>query len=525
MSANEDFLDDLLKSVTADESEGVGDIGSLDMDSLMADMDSLDLGSLDFESLDFESLGDFPEAVETGAQAEPTSDSSNLEEALTMTQEEIEQLLRETQEASEEPAENKFDVNGDDLSQLLTGLDGEAGESGEEISDLLQKADNNEVIDEEMADMMMQEEEYDDASDIFLASLGEEEEPKKKGLFGRKKKEKKPKEKKRGKKEKAQVEATEAEETEAYVENLELAPSEVVEKPKKEKKAKKEKKGGLGSKFAALFADEEEDAADEILATLQEQNDAILMEMQAEDRAASKKKEKAEKKDKKKKEKTKKEAKPKKEKKEKKPKKEKITPVDLAEKEPKQYFPAKKAVTIVFVCLMLCAAFLVLNNALANHSNAMQATEAFKEERYMECYQLLAGREMTPEQEKMFYRSELILQMRLFKQHVNEDLSTGQEIGAVDKLIQFVYDYEQLLEYATKHECVDIVEGTYAEVTAALQTYGVTKEDAIAIAREITDKDYTKAILRVVEGAHKKETVVVEPIFKDMLPEEESRQP
>ncbi len=522
MSANEDFLDDLLKSVTDGESEGTGDIGSIDMDSLMADIDSLDLGSLDFESLDFESLENFTETEETVSQAEPVSDSSNLEEALTMTQEEIEQLLRETQEASEEPAENKFDVNGDDLTQLLTGLDGEAGESGEEISDLLQKADNNQFIDEEMADMMMLEEEYDDASDLFLASLGEEEEPKKKGLFGRKKKEKKPKEKKKGKKEKAQVETAEAEETEAYVENLELAPPEIPDKPKKEKKAKKEKKGGLGSKFAALFADDEEDAADEILATLQEQNDAILMEMQAEDRAASKKKEKAEKK---KKEKTKKEAKPKKEKKEKKPKKEKVTLVEPLEKEPKQYFPAKKAVTIMVVCLMLFAAFLVLNNALANHSNGMQAAEAFKEERYMECYQLLVGRDMTPEQEKMFYRSELILQMRLFKQHVNEDLSTGQEIGAVDKLVQFVYDYEQLLDYATKHECVDIVEGTYAEVTAALQTYGVTEEDAIAIAREITDKDYTKEIHRVVEGAHKKEAVVVEPIFKDMLPEEELRQP
>lgn len=534
MSANEDFLDSLLKSVTDDGADGVGEVGSIDMDALMADMESLDLDSLDLDSLGLDTLGDISELGESVPQTENASDSSNLEEALTMTQEEIEQLLRETQEASEEPSEDRFDVNGDDLSQLLSGLDGEAGESGDEISALLQKADNNEVIDEEMADMMMQEEAYDDGGDLFLASLGEEEETEKKGLFGKKKKEKKPKEKKqkekrKGKKaEQPEVQAEE-EEAEAYVETLEIDAVDIPEKPKKEKKAKKEKKekkGGLGSKFATLFADDGEDAADEILATLQEQNDAILMEMQAEDNVASKKKEKAAKKEKKKKEKPNKEEKEKKkQKKEKKPKKEKITKIEPLEKEPKQYFPAKKAMTIVAVCLMLMAAFIVLNNALASHSIGIQAKEAYEDEKYMECYQLLIGQDMTPEQEKMFYRSELILQMRLFKQHVNEYLSAGQEIGAVDKLVQFVYDYEQLLKYAMRHECVDIVESTYAEVTAALLTYGVTAENAISIAEEVTDKDYTKAIHRVVEGAHKKETVVVEPIFKDMLPEEELRQP
>ncbi len=532
MGTNEDYLDSLLKSVTDDMPEEVNSGNELDMDSLLADIDSLDLGTVDFEALDMDMLGDFPgmESVASSTTEslveEPTvaeaPESSELEEALTMTQEEIEQLLRETQEASEEPAQDRFDMDGDDLTQLLTGLDGEAGESGGEISDLLQKADNNEVIDEEMADMMIQEESFDDASDLFLASLGEEEVPEKKGLFGRKKKEKKPKEKKKDKKSKGQTEEA-AEEQEAYVETLEIVEA---EKPKKDKKSKKEKKGGLGSKFAALFADEEENTADEILATLQEQNDAILMEMQQEDRAATKKKEKASKKDKKKKD--KKEANEKKEKKakkEKKPKKEKISPIEPVDKEPKQYFPTKKAVTIVAVCVMLFGAFMVLNGVLATHSTGIQAAQAYNEEKYMECYQLLAGQNMTEEQEKMFYRSELILQMRLFKQHVNEYLSAGQEIEAVDKLVQFVYDYEQLLKYATKHECLDIVEGTYAEVLAALQTYGVTQEGAIDIAREITDKDYTKALVRVVEGTNQKEEVVIEPIFKDMLPEEESRLP
>lgn len=539
MGANEDLLDDLLKSVSDDSLKGNNGGNSLDMDSLFADMDSLDMDTLDLGALDLDTLGELPE-IGSPLPATESSSGSGLDEALTMTQEEIEQLLRESQESSVQE-ESHFDVNSDDLSQLLSGFDGEARESADEISTLLQKADNNEVIDESMAERMQQEESFDDSSDLFLASLGEEEKPEKKGLFGRKKKEKAPKEKKekpvkekkksrKAKKQEEEAAVPESQEEEVFVETLEIVEDvkDVKEKKKAKEKAPKEKKekkkGGLGSKFAALFADAQEDEADEILATLQQQNDAILIEMQEEDQIAIK-----EKKSSKKAKKSKKENKPKKEKKPKKqkqPKKEKITKIDSAEKEPKQYFPMKKAMTIVFVCVMLMAAFLVLNNVLSTHSNGLAAAEAYEDERYMECYQLLMGQDLTPEQEKMFYRSELILQMRMFKQHCNEYLNAGKELEAVDKLVQFVYDYEQLLDYATRHECVDIVEPAYAEVLAALQSYGVSEADALAIGEEITDKDYTRALYRVIEGKNKKEeNVVIEPIFKDMLPEEAGRQP
>lgn len=462
---------------------------------------------------------------------------NSLDSALNMSQDEIERLLNGQGMMDEMTPEYETA----DLESLLSELEAMDDGDIQEISDLLDKAENNEAADAEIIDLLnMQEEVNDtpayDAMDLFSAEA--EAVPKEsfwKRIWAKiKKKEKKSEE------EQPIEKGEEAKEKKAK----EKAPKEkkVKERPPKEKKKKDKKKKdkneeskepSSNSELEGWNAKAEWDTIDDSL----NGSDAIILELEKEEvekeatkikekpkkKEKSKKKEKPQKKEKKAEkgekdsealEEEEKKKKPKK-KKEKKVKEKNIVLYDMDEVP----LTKKKVSLVFFICLMLMFAIIALLVNYSGHANRRLAEEAFEEENYLECYQLLYGQHLNDSQAVMFHQSKIHLKMDSVWNRYKSLMAEKQYLKGLDKLIQFVFEYPEINEYATEWNCEEVVDTTYREVLDVLyDEYKLEEQDAISIANIEDDVEYTKTLTSLVE---KKENGMLK--YPNMLPEEEDR--
>lgn len=456
--------------------------------------------------------------------------NNSIESALNMSQDEIEKLLNGY---AEEVNDNQFSFEGDDLASLLSELEAVDDEDIQEISDLLDKADNNEAADAEIEELMRIQEEVGDitaydAADLF--SNNEVEVPKKKGFIQRLiEKFKKPV---------AEKETVEAEETTEEKPKKKTKEKKVKEKKVKEKKAKSKKKDQQPEDSEE--GKQEWDDIDVFQASEDALNgsDAIIFELEKDEMAKQeeldsikpkKEKKSRNKKNSKKDDKTedgeeddskkskKKEKKPKEKKV--KEKKVKIKTVDIEDLDDSEPVSKKKVVSIFFICIMLMLALVAIIVNYSGHANRRLAEEAYEGGDYLECYQMLYGQHMDESQEVMFHKSEITLKMDLFWNRYENYEREKNWLEGLNKLIQFVYEYPELHEFATTWNCENVVEATYANVVNELyEEYRLQEQDALNIANLESDIDYTRELVDIVE---KKELGILK--YPNMLPEEEER--
>ena len=185
--------------------------------------------------------------------------------------------------------------------------------------------------------------------------------------------------------------------------------------------------------------------------------------------------------------------------------------------------PNKKKIIVVFIAaVMIMLGYLVVNYYFTRHANKQLAEEAYAQEDYLECYQLLYGQKMNDSQAAMFHRSELLLKMDIFWNHYNEFVTTQKQLEALDKLVQFVYEYPELSAYAKEWNCQDIVDNTYSGVIDILsKDYEADIQTVTNIATLESDVDYTKALVELIKEKQKKDEINQK--YPDILPEEEDR--
>lgn len=434
---------------------------------------------------------------------------NSIESAVNMTQEEIERFLAQQEEQNNDKQSGFADA---DLASLLSELGEEEDRDIQEISNLLNRADNNEAVAADVVELMQrQEAEGETAYDAMDLFSGEQTE-KKEGFFkrllkkitGKKKKERKKDKQNEGVEEQEVIKQENASQ-DSLAEALALLgeSSDVGEEPKtdtaekrkdkkntkKEKKAKKQKTGKKS---------QNSDISDE--------NEEVIPE-------------KTKKKDKKIKEKKVKEKRPKNE-----PIREK-TPdenvVELLEEE--EEVPHVKKIVMVFVAaVMIMLGFLVVNYYFTRHTSKKLAEEAYVAEDYLECYQLLYGQRLNDSQTAMFHRSELILKMDIFWNHYREYISNNQLLEGLDRLVQFVNDYPSLLDYSSEWNCQETVGDTYTDVLGILeQEYQVSEQEAQNIADLEDDIEYTRVLHELVED--KKINDAINQTYPDILPEEKDK--
>lgn len=439
----------------------------------------------------------------------------------------------------------------EDLGSLLEGL----GEEGQEISDLLDKAERDEPIDD-MVDSLMQElneelssdtryaeEDYSNEMAELLERPGKKKKKKERIKKEKVKKEKVKKEKKPRGKKKREVQESVGNPSEESPESneegiIEGAEDGVMITTHQEAEEiisaeAAEKKRGFWSKLldALIQEDEEEEEPADLIS---DENGEILKELDKEKKQAKGKKKKG-------KDKNKKAADPEddeeteeaaaskgKKKKEKKPKKEKA-PAPVEDLLPGKKLPLKKVMSIMLTVLVFGVAYILVSHLYIDYVNKQGAERAYYAEDYMECYSLLFGQDRNENQELMYRRSELALQMERMKGNYRRLVMEGKDLEALDYLVQCVYRKESVYLQGQEWNCMDMVEETYTGMIGLMTAnYGLSEERAVEIATLKSDVDYTLALIDVLkalesdseteEGSEQQEPLIS---YEDLLPEEE----
>lgn len=398
-----------------------------------------------------------------------------------------------------------------------------------EINDLLKKADSNEYVEVDNADMMallgaMQGEEIeeesifwgnDDASgseDIGLPDellgIGE-----KNGSKEKKKKEKN-KEKKKGlfgKKDKK---------TKSTKRNVENESSENAADEAENKKA-----GRLARFFTYLT--QEEDEIDE--------NTEILNQLELEDAEKLNSKKKKDKKLKKKKESNGNQKDKSAQKAEKAAKKQEKRDLREQKKQEKRagqpVEPSKKVlsrkgmIVLVAFCASVIAAVFALSIFLPDYVDKKEAREAFYAGDYETVYKLLYDKRLDENDRLIYARVEMVLSLQRKLDAYENNKALGRETEALEALLEGVERYHEL-EGATELGVQSEVDAIYNQMCGILlNNYGLTGEDALTVVR-LDDISYSRAVYNLISGvgfAKEKESVAAEenPILQDILPEEE----
>ena len=213
-----------------------------------------------------------------------------------------------------------------------------------------------------------------------------------------------------------------------------------------------------------------------------------------------------------------------KKKKEKKPKKEK-PPKEEEKVDPRKQLTLKKMMPIILFCLSLGLAIIILTNLSVDFTDKKIAREAYYNGDYQTCYQNFYGKELNESDQVMFGKSESVLVIRLWIREYEMFIDEMAYLEALDRLIQAVDDYPDLYQYASQWNASGDVAVEYAVILNLLyENYGLTEEQARAIAAEPNDIEYTKQVNAIVQGGvygswNKPEPVPDAPLT-EVLPEE-----
>ncbi len=332
----------------------------------------------------------------------------------------------------------------------------------------------------------------------------------------------------------------------------------VEEKPKKEKKPKvkkekKEKKEGesLWKKLTSVLFEEEEELDEskkvkitdgDELATLMnaDENDAILAEMMNEDKQKGKKSKK--KKDNKKnkdvkesedgeeiidpkeqakqaklKEKAEKKAAKKKAKEEK-------AEADRAFLKAQPSISTKRAMVAVLFALSVLVIVLVIYIFVPVAIEKASARKAFYHKEYYEAYELLQGKELNDSDRILLNKVTCILKLQRKLDSYHNYIKLDKPLEAVNSLMEAVSLYNENSNYAKALSIDTEYNAIYDEVLLILNgRYGVTEDMAKEINACVSDAEYTVRLYYLIEGKtwESVEEGNSEKPMEDVLPEEE----
>ena len=547
MASNEDYLNDLLKSITKDGKNAVNqeneEVSPEIMDNQESKEDSSENRDTKYKEAEPDELdmSDMDALLNAVKKDDADYSSPDLEDAMQMSEEEISRLLEGNQELSSINSESAeatdlLDLDNDNNDIL-------------EIYDLLNKADQNEAI-EEAAKLTPKEEKT-----LKAAARKVEKEAKKAARKAERLKRQKSKSN-------GITEPVDDMEEDAAVSNQETdlimdvpldtsmetidilddaiqtaaaIPVEFADQNDREeatqesipeedagmeKTKETDKKKNVFSKIIDfIMQDDDLEEDDKQSIKLSKENESILDELDHEKIAKKKGKGKG-KPDKKKgkgapKEKGKKE---KKVKTEKKKKKEKADP-----EPPLKKLSRKGIIIIVLLCTTLGAAILILSDIAGDYIDKENAKQAYLDGRYQECYEILYGMKLNEDEDEMFFMAEALLRIDQKVIGYHNFMDADLRVEALDYLIQFVYDFQEMYANAEMYGFGSEIQNAYQNIIIILQNeYEITEEQALEIAREENDVKYTRTVTNLANGIRMGQITAAEAADdrQDVLPEE-----
>lgn len=265
----------------------------------------------------------------------------------------------------------------------------------------------------------------------------------------------------------------------------------------KEAKEKRKKQGFFSKIMSVLFGpDEDEDdtkiAEDDSLGSISSENREILKEMDADEGAGKKgKKEKKKKEKKEKKEKAKKEKAPK-VKKEKPPKEIDRTPP----------LP-KKPVILIFIMALSILILIWLGSANLQYGQDMQqAKDDFASGSYVTAFQTVAGSSVKGKDENFYKKAQVLASIQSEYQSYESLSGINENEMALDALVRGYGRCVDGADLAQEYEITDEMEGLKAQILQQLSDhFGVSEEKAAELHAMTKRTDYTKAIQEILAAA------------------------
>lgn len=190
-------------------------------------------------------------------------------------------------------------------------------------------------------------------------------------------------------------------------------------------------------------------------------------------------------------------------KKEKKPKMEKASKTEDADKslQKGKRLTLKQVLPILLRCLSVTVIIILVADLAADYSAKKAAKEAYYNGDYEICYQYLFGKDRNESEQIMYSKSECILRIRMWIREYEMLAEEGSEPEALDSLIQSVNNYPVLYEYAVQWNAEADMAEAYAQILGILsEKYHLTEAQAMEIADTRSDVDYSKMIYTIADG-------------------------
>lgn len=265
----------------------------------------------------------------------------------------------------------------------------------------------------------------------------------------------------------------------------------------KEAKEKRKKQGFFSKIMSVLFGpDEEEDdikiAEDDSLGSISSENREILKEMDADEETGKKgKKEKKKKEKKEKKEKAKKEKAPK-VKKEKPPKEIDRTPP----------LPKKPVILIFIMALSILILILLGSSNLQYGQDMQQAKDDFASGSYVTAFQTVAGSSVKGKDENFYKKAQVLASIQSEYQSYESLSGINENEMALDSLVRGYGRCVDGADLAQEYEITDEMAGLKNQILQQLSDhFGVSEEKAAELHAMTKRTDYTKAIQEILAAA------------------------
>ena len=260
----------------------------------------------------------------------------------------------------------------------------------------------------------------------------------------------------------------------------------------KEAKEKRKKQGFFSKIMSALFGpDEEEDdtkiAEDDSLGSISFENREILKEMDADEGAGKKgKKEKKEKKEKAKKEKA--------------PKVKKEKPPKEIDRTPP--LPKKPVILIFIMALSILILILLGSSNLQYGQDMQQAKDDFASGSYVTAFQTIAGSSVKGKDENFYKKAQVLASIQREYQSYESLSGINENEMALDALIRGYGRCVDGADLAQEYEITDEMAGLKNQILQQLSDhFGVSEEKAAELHAMTKRTDYTKAIQGILAAA------------------------
>lgn len=185
------------------------------------------------------------------------------------------------------------------------------------------------------------------------------------------------------------------------------------------------------------------------------------------------------------------------------PKKKRKEKKEKPPKEPKPVIREKKTLStkaniglLAFV-LTIIAAVVILSTILPEYQDLKTGRAAYYEHDYSTAYRCFYGKRLNPSDQILFNRASHIMTLQRRLDSYNIRLSLGQEVEALDSLVEGVYIYQNIAK-STEKSPGDEFESVYQNIIALLEEqYSISPEEAMSI-YALEDEQYTKLLYELV---------------------------